>query len=85
MKTPRLTSQGELSSVCLQPIFQRLQCEQPKTGPMPTNHRSGCNHDERPLPSCPESSQHDPEQLVQRSESMARSFGVQSNQLLAEG
>ena len=45
----------------------------------------GCNHDERRFPSSPESSQHDPEQLVQRSEPMAGSFGVQSNQLLAEG
>jgi hypothetical protein len=52
---------------------------------MPTNNRSGCNHDERRFPSSPESSQHDPEQLVQRREPMAGSFGVQSNQLLAEG
>ena len=58
---------------------------QPKAGPMPTHNRSGCNHDERRFPSSPESSQHDPEQLVQRSEPMAGSFGVQSNQLLAEG
>ena len=51
----------------------------------PTNNRSGCNHDERRFPSSPESSQHDPEQLVRRSEPIAGSFGVQSNQLLTEG
>jgi hypothetical protein len=52
---------------------------------MPTNNRSRCDQDERLFPSSPEPSQHHPEQLVQRSESMARSFGVQSQQLLAEG
>jgi hypothetical protein len=57
---------------------------QPKACLMPTNHRSRRNQDERPFPSSPEPSQHDPEQLVQRSKSMARSFGVQSQQLLAK-
>jgi hypothetical protein len=52
---------------------------------MPTNNRSRCDQDERLFPSRPEPSQHYPEELVQRSESMARSFGVQSQQLLAEG
>jgi hypothetical protein len=51
---------------------------------MPTNNRSRRNQNERFFPSCPEPAQHNPEQLVQRSESMARSFGVQSQQLLAE-
>jgi hypothetical protein len=58
---------------------------QPKASPMPTNNRSRCDQDERLFPSSPEPSQHYPEQLVQRSESMARLFGVQSQQLLAEG
>ena len=44
-----------------------------------------CNHDERPFPSSPDFSHPDPEQLVQRSESTARPFGVPSNQLMAEG
>ena len=39
----------------------------------------------RGFPSSPKPSQHYPEQLVQRSESMARSLGVQGQQLLAEG
>lgn len=52
---------------------------------MPTNNRSRCDQDERLFPSSPELSQYDPEQLVQRSESMARLFGVQSQQLLTEG
>lgn len=51
---------------------------------LPTSNRSRCDRDERLFPSSPEP-QHYPEQLVQRGESMARSFGVQSQQLLGGG
>ena len=51
---------------------------------MPADDGSGCHQDERFFPSSPEPSQHDPEQLVRRSESPARSLGVESEQLLTQ-
>jgi hypothetical protein len=51
---------------------------------MPAHNRSGCNQDERFLPSGPHLAQHHPEQLIYRGESTARPFGVQSEQLLTE-
>jgi hypothetical protein len=51
----------------------------------PVNNASGCHQDERFFPSCPKTSQHDPEQLVPCSESSARSLAVQSEELLTQG
>jgi len=51
---------------------------------MPADNGSGCHQDERFFPSCPESSQCDPEQLVGCSESSARSFDMKSEQLLPQ-
>src|ERR1700676_5095653 len=45
----------------------------------------GVTRNERLRPPRPEPSQRDPEQLVQRRESTARSGGVKSQQLLTEG
>jgi len=52
---------------------------------MPAHERSGSDQNERLRPPRPEPSQRDPEQLVQRRESTARSGGVKSQQLLTEG
>jgi len=52
---------------------------------MPADHASRCNQDQGPSPPGPEPSQYNPEQLVQRCQSTARSFGVQRQQLLTEG
>src|SRR5579862_1651735 len=51
---------------------------------MPAHHGSRSNQDERLRPPRPERSQRDPEQLVHRSQSTARSFGTQGRQLLTE-
>src|SRR6266436_8912966 len=51
---------------------------------MPTHHGSRSDQDERLRPPGPERSQCDPKQLVQGSQSTARSFGVQGQQLLTE-
>ena len=45
---------------------------------MPTRDGSRRNQDERVPPARPQLSQRDPEELVPRSESALRSFGVQS-------
>src|ERR1700740_3840359 len=58
---------------------------QAKPRAMPPNHGSGCNQNQRLFPASPKPSQHDPEQLVQRRESPARSPRAQSQELLAEG
>src|ERR1019366_6969403 len=58
---------------------------QPKAGPMPANHGLRSNEDQRPLPARPNSSQNDPEQPVDRTQSRARSLCVQSQQLLPKG
>ena len=52
---------------------------------MPADNGSGCHHDERLFPSSPSPSQHNPEQLVRRSEPLARTFGMESEQLLTQG
>src|SRR6266436_934794 len=57
---------------------------QPKTSLMPTDNRSRCNQNERLFPFIPKPSQHYPQQLVQRTESTARSCGMQSQQLLTQ-
>jgi hypothetical protein len=51
---------------------------------MPADNGSGRNQNERSFPSRPEPSQDNPEQLVQRSQSTARSFDVQRQNLLTE-
>jgi hypothetical protein len=51
---------------------------------MPVHDGSGSNQDERLPPPGPEHSQGNPEQLVQDSQSTARSLRVQSQQLLME-
>ena len=51
---------------------------------MPVHDGSGSNQDERLPPPGPEHSQGNPEQLVQDSQSTARSLRVQSQQLLVE-
>src|ERR1039457_7664515 len=51
---------------------------QPEASPMPAHDSSGSDQDERLCPPGPEPSERDPEQLVQRGESTARSGGVQS-------
>jgi hypothetical protein len=51
---------------------------------MPVHNGSGSNQDERLPPPGPEHSQGNPEQLVQDSQSTARSLRVQSQQLLVE-
>jgi hypothetical protein len=51
---------------------------------MPSYHRLRCNQHERLFPAGPQSSQDDPERFVQCSDSVARSFGVQGEQLLTE-
>src|SRR5215469_6551314 len=51
---------------------------------MKNNDGSGSNQDERLPPPGPEHSQGNPEQLVQGSQSTARSLRVQSQQLLME-
>src|SRR5215468_10447127 len=51
---------------------------------MPVHDGSGSNQDERLPPPGPEHSQGNPEQLVQGSQSTARSLRVQSQQLLME-
>src|ERR1022692_2016732 len=48
---------------------------QPKAGTMPTSDGSRRNQDERVPPARPQLAQHDPEELVPRSESALRSFG----------
>ena len=58
---------------------------QAKPRAMPPNHCSGCNQNQRLFPASPKPSQHDPEQLVQSTESPARSPCAQSQELLAEG
>jgi hypothetical protein len=52
--------------------------------PMPVHDSSRSDQDERLPPLGPERSQGNPEQLVQGSQSMARSFGVESQQLPTE-
>jgi len=52
---------------------------------MPADNGSRCHQNERFFPSSPELSQYDPEQLVRRIESSARSLGVKSEQLLTQG
>ena len=51
---------------------------------MPGYHRLRCNQHERLFPARPEPSQDDPERFVQCRESVARSLGVQREQLLTE-
>jgi hypothetical protein len=51
---------------------------------MPADNRSGCNQDERLLPSGPKASQQDPEQVLPGTQSSVRSLGVRREQLLAE-
>ena len=51
---------------------------------MPAHDGPRSNQDERLRPPRPERFQSDPEQLVQSCQSTARSFGVQSKQLLTE-
>ena len=51
---------------------------------MPVHDRSWSYQDERLRPPGPGRSQRDPEQLMQDSQSTARSFGVQREQLLTE-
>jgi hypothetical protein len=51
---------------------------------MPAHDGSRSDQDERLRPFGPERFQRDPEQLVQGSQSTARSFGVQGQQLLTE-
>src|SRR5215472_17193429 len=51
---------------------------------MPVHDGSGSNQDERLPPPRPERSQRNPEQLVQGSQSTARSLRVQNQQLLME-
>src|SRR5271166_1485688 len=51
---------------------------------MPSYHRSWRYEDERIVPARPESSQRDPEQLMDGREPTTRAFGVQRQQLLAE-
>ena len=51
---------------------------------MPVHDRSWSDQDESFRPSGPERHQRDPEQLMQGSQSTARSFGVQREQLLTE-
>src|SRR6516165_9580852 len=51
---------------------------------MPVHDASGSNQDERLPPPGPEHSQGSPEQLVQDSQSTARSLRMQSQQLLME-
>jgi len=51
---------------------------------MPGYHRLRCNQDERLFPARPESSQDDPERFVQGSDSVARSLGLQGEQLLTQ-
>src|ERR1017187_10278247 len=51
---------------------------QPEASPMPAHDGSGSDQDERLCPPGPEPFQRDPEQLVQRGESTARSGGEQS-------
>ena len=58
---------------------------QAKPRSMPPNHCSGCNQNQRLFPASPKPSQHDPEQLLQSTESPARSPCAQSQELLAEG
>jgi hypothetical protein len=56
----------------------------PKASAMPGYHRLRCNQDERLFPARPEPSQDNPERFVQCSDAVARSFGVQGEQLLTE-
>src|ERR1700730_10247291 len=51
---------------------------------MPAHDGPWSNQHERLRPPRPERSQRDPEQLVHRSQSTARSFGMQGQQLLTE-
>src|SRR5207245_5104638 len=48
-------------------------------------HCTDCNQNQRLIPASPKPSQHDPEQLLQSTESPARSPCAQSQELLAEG
>ncbi len=57
---------------------------QTKPSPMPAHDGSRSDQDERLCPPGPERSQRDPEQFVQGRQSMARSIGVQGQQLLPE-
>jgi hypothetical protein len=57
---------------------------QTKSRPMPVHDGSGSDQDERLPPPGPAHSQHNPEQLVQGSQSTARSLRVQSQQLPTE-
>ncbi len=55
---------------------------QPKACTMPANDRLRGNQDQWSLPARPNSSQNDPEQLVDGTQSRTRSLGVESQQLL---
>jgi hypothetical protein len=52
---------------------------------MPISHCSGCNQNQRLFPASPKPSQDYPEQLLQSTESAARSSCAQGQELLAEG
>jgi hypothetical protein len=52
---------------------------------MPTNHSLRSDEDQRSLPPRPDSSQNDPEQPVAGTQPKARSFGMESRQLLPKG
>jgi len=52
---------------------------------MPTNHGLRGDKDQRSLPARPNLSQNDPEQLVDETQSRARSLCVPSQQLLPKG
>ena len=56
-----------------------------KAGPMPADHGLRLDNDQRLLPTRPQAFQRDPEQLIETAQSRARSFGMDSQQLLAQG
>ena len=52
---------------------------------VPPHHGLRSDQDERPLPAGPRSSKHEPEELVESSETGVRPFGMESQKLLTQG
>lgn len=80
----RLESLGSPASVRPTSPFVKATSNTVESRLDAADNRSGCNQDERLLPSEPKASQQDPEQPLPSTQSSVRSLGVQREQLLAE-
>jgi hypothetical protein len=73
-----------LSSPNLPPDFRDQPPIHLKTGPVPTDHGFGRDHDERLFPLWPESTDGNPEELVEDAEARPRATPLQHSELLPE-